>query len=172
MKRSICLTLLVILSVIALPLFAQSGRVVPLSEADALTVRITHVNMKKAVAAWEALRVKFGEKYLTVPYGDPESSGVEYVRPREASDIELTGVYHWRITERAELTEAEKKAHEEKRKKRAVFFRKGWDEHAGGSASLPLFEFSSDFRFMVPGSPASTPTYRWWGDQLYLVPRW
>ena len=186
MKRSICLTLLVILSVIALPLFAQSGRVVPLSEADALTVRITHVNMKEAVAAWEALRVRFGEKYLTVPYGDPDSSGSEYMRPSSLTNQSFIAVeygdFYIGITPRPEPSEVEKKAREEKLqrereewKKRAVFFRKGWNEHAGVSGLLPVFEFSADFRFMVPAPPAkteSTPAYRWWGDQPYLVPRW
>ena len=174
------LILLVICAVVAC---GQSGRVVPLLEADTLTARITYINMKEAEAAWEELRIKLGEKYLTVPWGDPDSSGAEYMRPSDSITRSFITTDYGDLvisnTPRPQPTEAEKKAREERRqreleewKKRAVFFRKGWDEHAGGSGSLPLFEFSGDFRFMVPGPSTKTEPIPVYHNYPYLVPRW
>lgn len=177
---------LILLVICAATALAQSGRVVSLSPADSTAAAKAYADMQDAKVVWEKLRVQLSEKYLIVPYGDPDSSGSEYMRPSSLTNQSFIAVeygdFYIGTTPRPEPSEVEKKAREEKRqrereewKKRAVFFRKGWNEHAGVSGLLPVFEFSADFRFMVPAPPAkteSTPAYRWWGDQPYLVPRW
>lgn len=153
-------TLFAIGLLLAMNLGAQEARVLELSRGDAYDVKQAWLNLQEAQGRWDGVQTRVKEKYLRVPYGDKEA-GSE-ISAFNTSTVLSGSSFFYSLgheptpEERANLVIVEQEAARERvdRRRHAMYERKGWESG---------FQFTSDFRFIVPKSTATTPTQCWGG---------
>ena len=162
---------LVVLAVLTTMAFSQSALVVPVSSADASQLKKLHQQMEDAEKAWRDIQEAMRDKYLVVDKSDPDASDDRWYPPEKTKNgwtisyvssgsfITSNGTPYLSNEDRCdpkkvaehEAWEKEQKQRFDEREAKSRRWRKGWypQHDCEGCSSLP-FEFSGDFKFMVP----------------------
>ena len=142
MKITMKLLILLCLTAIAPALIGQEAKVVVLSGPDAELAHKVYERMKQANAEWDKLREVIAHGYFS-----------------DVEEVEEMGTL-WTTAERELAVVKAKRESEERRakatKKKVYHAKSGWENG---------FEFSSDFKFIVPAQPPKVetcaPRYPW-----------
>jgi len=160
--------------------YGQEAYVVQLSPEDASHAKQVYERMIAAQKDWAAVQKQISEKYLTVEPKDPEASQQHYTPATEWSLISnpssattfngMTGEKAVQCADGRAPTDGfcfseqdlakyrikKKEADEQIGKERRI--RKGWNEEGiENMNNPPRFDFTHDFKFIVPAKPEPAP---------------
>ncbi|HVN80707.1 MAG TPA: hypothetical protein VMW38_17075 [Terriglobia bacterium] len=181
MKSTVVLVCLASL-LMAVSVRCQDAPVVQLSGEDATSAKIVWQQLQRAEKAWDTKQKRIAVKYLTVPAGDPEAGSTIWEGETAISFSALTygegavtldGCWAYDTKGGAYVTDCntgkaikptpDQLAAAEKEKKdaaeRAAKARRkriGFDDNC--SSCTPRFDFSRDFKFIVPPKPEPAPS--------------
>ena len=146
------------------PCYAQSAKVLAVEPSDAERANVLYERMKQAERDWEDFQQATKEKYLTVPYDSPERGNIWYESPPPEGGATTGGLLYWSGSgtvsgcsiisdnppskDYCNKQEKERAAAWEKEKKTKRWKRAGWEDFE--------FEWSKDFKFIVPKTPSVT----------------
>ena len=150
---------IIVFLLFAVSVGAQSADVIELDRTDATEVRAAWTKLQDAQTKWDALHERMRQKYTLVKEGDPDKGNLStFINPGTGISGTITfasgcNVISITPTEVAgdcgKPPSKEELARQEKERKEYAdaherYFRKGFENG---------FEFSKDFRFIVPGVP-------------------
>jgi len=167
MKTFIILLATAVVLTLAFEVHCQEAHVVALTPADASSAKITWEQLQAAQKAWDAEQKRIALKYLIVTPHDPEATSTKFDEPifPTSATITITSSDHVHTsldTPPDELArqEAEHRA-EVYRQSKLNRKRRGFDDNC--STCIPKFQFSHDFKYIVPPKPEPVTQTPGWG---------
>lgn len=139
---------------VAAVLQAQEAKVISLQEKDSRIAKEAWENLQQAQQTWEHVQDLLNQKYLQVPWDDPQRgnheiannvwpaySGLNWVSTvSDCHVLQLNPQTDERKARCSKEEAQERLAYDEARKK-ARYYRQGWENG---------FQFSYDFKYIVP----------------------
>jgi hypothetical protein len=139
-----------VLTMASVQLFAQTALVVPLSPDDTARYKRVHQEMLDAIKRWNDIESEVRDKYLILDKSDPDA-GAERVYQDDSLNITSESPVWFA----SDTCGSGCKKYQQERESLAKRVRKGWERsqiYVGEGHTLD-FEFTRDFKFIVPSSP-------------------
>lgn len=142
---------------------AQSALVVPLKPEDVANISSLHQEMVDAEKRWADVQNEIKLRYIVVDKDDPEAGDATWYPPDNVSTGFSFGLTLGqdecdpRYKERREQLRAEQDKQRDEREAHAKRFRKGWGVSNCIGCDAISFEYTTDFRFIVPKPPTPKP---------------
>jgi len=171
---------LMMVMMVSVAAFGQGAHVVELSAPDATSAKIAYESLQRAQKSWEAEQKRIARKYLVVAPGDPDASDDHFTDENLNTGIVTGGTffgvaggggclnavtgYGTPCSDQHKPTKEETAQQEIHDKQQAAIERARAEAYAREARkrrgfesccenTLPGFEFSHDFKFIVPAAP-------------------